>query len=427
MKTLISFIGNSDPIRGDYDGPMLHITRHYRPDKVILLLTKRMQVKERIVFLNQSLQHLAKYQSRKIDVDFINLDVDNPADFINFGFTSIFDEIYQDDDEFLVNITSGTPQMIAAMCLEIVTNNRKVKTIQVHNPNPKSKVVEAIHEFEYDFEQNLDNLEEALNRCVITDIYSFKIAQQKQILQNKILAYDYEGALEVIQSNPYIQKSNLFYWIEYAYHCDKLRNIPEKRLSLFDIQRSKSTKRVNNIVHYYLSWELENKRNDHISTILRITPILYELAAYILLSKAKPKNPNLSIWEYLENDKKLNYNLIAEIDPDLPKNLGILKDKRFFASTHYLLQIFKAFDIEDYLDDLKQLRDVEENERNHIAHQIDLTKLDMNKIKTKSNMSVKCVKNIITQLFSNYLTHINLNFFEDINQRILDIIKETEE
>lgn len=43
MKVLISFIGGSDPVRDDFDGPMLHIVRHYQPNYVYLLLTEIMQ------------------------------------------------------------------------------------------------------------------------------------------------------------------------------------------------------------------------------------------------------------------------------------------------------------------------------------------------------------------------------------------------
>ena len=42
MKILYSAIGTTDPIRGCYDGGMLHIVRHYRPDMVVLFLSKEM-------------------------------------------------------------------------------------------------------------------------------------------------------------------------------------------------------------------------------------------------------------------------------------------------------------------------------------------------------------------------------------------------
>lgn len=39
---LFSPIGRSDPIRGNFDGPFLHIIRNYKPKKAYIFLTKEM-------------------------------------------------------------------------------------------------------------------------------------------------------------------------------------------------------------------------------------------------------------------------------------------------------------------------------------------------------------------------------------------------
>lgn len=46
MRILYTPVGDTDPIRGCYDGGMLHIVRHYNPDMVILVLSKDMEQKE---------------------------------------------------------------------------------------------------------------------------------------------------------------------------------------------------------------------------------------------------------------------------------------------------------------------------------------------------------------------------------------------
>jgi len=429
MKILISLIGNTDPVRGDYDGPMLHIARHHHPDKVFLLLTNKMQTEKRKSLLKKGIDHLIQFQSREIEVDFINLDADNPARFINFGFTDILDDILtkHPDDEYFVNITSGTPQMIAAMCLELVTNNRNMTTIQVKHPDHKSSRIEPVHEFEYDFDYNLDNLEEAENRCVETAIFSFKIAQQKQILTNKIVSYNYEDALEILSMNPFLDQDDLHQLIEHAYHCDKLRNVSDLVAKNYGIFRSKATKRVNSIVNYFLSWELENKRNDHISVIIRMTPLLYQLSTYILISKGKPQKPNLRLWQKLTDGSRLNAEILIELDPTLPRKLNISHTQNSFAQTRHILELYESFDIVDHLDNLTELRKIEEKERNHIAHQIDINRFNMDRIKSKSNACIILTKRIIEKLFSSYMPNINLNFFEDLNHKILEKIKEIEE
>ena len=40
MRILFTCMGTSDPVRGYRDGPMLHILRWYRPEKVWVFLTE---------------------------------------------------------------------------------------------------------------------------------------------------------------------------------------------------------------------------------------------------------------------------------------------------------------------------------------------------------------------------------------------------
>lgn len=39
---LFTCAGTTDPVRGGHDGGILHIMRHYRPEKVYLFLSKEM-------------------------------------------------------------------------------------------------------------------------------------------------------------------------------------------------------------------------------------------------------------------------------------------------------------------------------------------------------------------------------------------------
>ena len=45
-KILLTFAGNTDPTRGEHDGPIIHICRYYKPDKIYLILTKEMQERD---------------------------------------------------------------------------------------------------------------------------------------------------------------------------------------------------------------------------------------------------------------------------------------------------------------------------------------------------------------------------------------------
>ena len=42
-RVLFTCVGTSDPVREMRDGSMLHIMRHYRPEKVYIFLSKEME------------------------------------------------------------------------------------------------------------------------------------------------------------------------------------------------------------------------------------------------------------------------------------------------------------------------------------------------------------------------------------------------
>ena len=72
-------------------------------------------------------------------------------------------------------------------------------------------------------------------------------------------------------------------------------------------------------MHYYLSWRLEYLRQDYINTLLRMTPLFFEVLKYALLSKGKSRNPNFTIWRKLEKGQRISEKDIIEIDPSLTK------------------------------------------------------------------------------------------------------------
>ena len=99
MTVLISFIGNSDPVRGGYDGPMLHIVRHYRPDVVFLILTQEMQTKSKIALLDESFRFMERHIGLKPVVKHIGLKGTNPAEFKSYGLTTIFTDVFSNYPE----------------------------------------------------------------------------------------------------------------------------------------------------------------------------------------------------------------------------------------------------------------------------------------------------------------------------------------
>ncbi|MDU5586138.1 MAG: hypothetical protein E6025_05035 [Veillonella parvula] len=65
MRILYTPVGDTDPIRGCYDGGMLHIVRHYNPDMAILILSKDMEQKEES---NRRFSNALKHVKADLDI-----------------------------------------------------------------------------------------------------------------------------------------------------------------------------------------------------------------------------------------------------------------------------------------------------------------------------------------------------------------------
>ena len=119
MKIVISTVGDTDPIRAFHDGSLLHIVRKYRPDKVIILHSER--TVERNDRITQAIQSISEDYHPEI--------FPHPSVFPNsevFLFDVMYDQIWKilqvylnTGDEFILNLSSGTPQMKAALFIQI--------------------------------------------------------------------------------------------------------------------------------------------------------------------------------------------------------------------------------------------------------------------------------------------------------------------
>lgn len=200
---LFSAIGSSDPIRGDYDGPMLHIVRHYKPKKVCLFFTKEMS------------RHVGEFGYEwcvkqicpDCEVGVILSEIDNPHDFSVFidEFPKHIEK-FQNENEgatLLLNVSSGTQQMCSCLALEALS--RGLPAVQVITPEKSASRSERVFEgFEYQqaFRNNLDNggAGETGNRCCEPDFRYYRRIIVKFQIRELINAYDFHGALRLAES-----------------------------------------------------------------------------------------------------------------------------------------------------------------------------------------------------------------------------------
>lgn len=121
MSVLFSPIGTADPGTHLGDGPMLHIVRHKRPNKVVLFLSPEMaRHQEADGRYTKSIEHLARtmgFAAPSIEV--IPSNVNEVYSFDRY--ITIFEEALENlsvayqGEKLLVNVSSGTPAMEQAL------------------------------------------------------------------------------------------------------------------------------------------------------------------------------------------------------------------------------------------------------------------------------------------------------------------------
>ena len=72
-RVLLTFVGNTDPTRGNYDGPILHICRYYKPEKIYLILTEEMKKRNENRIYEKSINENLKNYNPK--VEYINTNI----------------------------------------------------------------------------------------------------------------------------------------------------------------------------------------------------------------------------------------------------------------------------------------------------------------------------------------------------------------
>ena len=174
-QILFSCVGTSDPVRGEHDGPMLHILRHYRPACVYLFLTPEIaalagqdrRFEKTFAWVTA---HWDSYQcayhpiickvTRAHDMDALDAPLHEAVAQISRA---------HPDAEILLNLTSGTPQMQMILA-QLATDMRyRTKGIQVSNFEKKSGSTERTNTNGYDVELELECNEDEQSDAVLAD------------------------------------------------------------------------------------------------------------------------------------------------------------------------------------------------------------------------------------------------------------------
>ena len=395
MKLLFSPLGGTDPISNTnmYDGAMLHIVRHYRIDKVYLYMSREIiQYQEADERYTYCLEKLGELQEREIQYELIRRpELVEVQDFEIFyrEFREEIDKIRNEmgeDDELILNLSSGTPAMKSWLLVIRTMNELSCKAVQVVTPD------RAMNEHRHNdyqvqvlWELDPDNEGGAENRCREVPCPSLSRVRQEVNIRQLIREYDYHAARELAAELKDHEKSYM-----------KLIQVAEKR-ELLDIDAVERALRTNHldqsyclpitnveerdIFEYALVLQIRLRRGEYADFIRAISPILYRLFKQILEKRLRILLGNYVRWQRIgELETK------AVWDPEkLSRDVtgreiwGILNEAYetrggFRCGDVYPVHMQRIIQAKSDDEELKELvgelREAEEKVRNLAAHQI---------------------------------------------------------
>ena len=385
MKVLISAVGNTDPIRNFHDGALVHIARKYRPDKIIIVFS------EELIRKKDDVEKVI----RSIDSEYLPEIVYHEPIILNedvFVFDTMFDqfdviiqEYYTKYDEFILNLSSGTPQIKSALFVLNRLSEINVKAVQVPSPEKKSNAGvrhDDSEDIDVLIDTNMDNKQDYVDRTIEDTSDKFKQGLMKKTLRDFIKKYDYKASLELANQLPDFPGLK---------DCrKKLQDIVDS-LDRQDIpqllQKKKWSEEQKKVLNAYLTIDLQKERGNFSEGLIRIK----NLTEFILEGYIGNRYP-----EFLDNYVNESEKYYLGIQ-DYNKILQI-KDRTLYDKIKPILRINKT--------------------RNTVAHRLDSIKAEDLK---QLGPVLKTLKGLVKEQYQ--FTEKDFNFYKDLNKELLELLK----
>lgn len=382
MRVLISAVGDTDPFRNFHDGALIHIARKYRPEKVILIFSEHTAKKQGNI--EKALFSIAPdYEPELIIHDPIISDNEvHIFDVMFQRFSDILQEYYTTEDEFILNLSSATPQIKSALFVINRLSGINVKAVQVSSPEHASN-----ENIGHDNDENIDELIEVnednkvnfIDRTIEDNAEKFNQALLKKTARDFIEKFDYKAALDILdQLSDFPNLKSVRKEIRDIVECLSKQDVPQ------GLRHKKFNEEEQKILSAYLTIELQRERGNVSESFIRIK----NLTEFILEDYIEKRNPGL-IDDYCESIQKYYLSLF-----DYSK---LLKATREFKLRKTIAPIIEM-----------------NSSRNTVAHS--LSPLDSDAVK-QLGIAMKTLKTLVREQY--HFSQSDFNFYQDLNKKLL--------
>ena len=395
MKILISAVGTTDPISNNHDAALLHIARNYRPDKIVLVYSQEMMVKQDLI--NKVLLSIEGYNPIiEIDSTILNNDEVFLFDKMYEVMGQIVQKYTNDDNEIILNLSSGTPQIISALFALNRINDYNTQAIQVATPKKgANREYKSLTDTEIDalIVENQDNSLDFVDRSIKDKSEKFTQALVKRHLRSLIASFDYQAAEAIINRKEYnklLSKKKIAYIREKLYDFSRVFKNQSILSDILSFPLDDSQKKA---LNYYLMIDVLKER-EHIADVLIKAK---SLAEFVIEETIKKDHEGLIV--FVGNLPKLNPSfpeceaILDDIDKKMKKSRGIEDTEERIFSVQSTLNLLSYLNILEFYEYDSQLQTAINGilslngERNKVAHglsEIDTRLLSRKKLKQLS-------------------------------------------
>lgn len=362
MTTLISCIGDTDPIRNRHDGALLHLVRVFRPKKILLIYSERALSKETNILLALN------------SIDGYNPMIEKSDEVISDSEVFIFDKMYEvlngiiskyskEDEDLILNLSSGTPQMKSALFTINRLKDINVKAYQVVTPSHSSN--EGIKhdnnlDIDYLISTNLDNRDDFEKRILEDKAEKFQQTLIKRTMKDLLNSFDYESLYNLSTGQHRVMSKTKTRKLNSSLQ-DLTEAVKYQKL-LKVVSQTKYFEKEKKLINSYLIILLQANR-ELVSEVLIRSKNIGEYACELYLEK---NYPDLILWDkgrpYLNS---INY---PDIEDKLLNNKDIHYRKEQYLNIHFYIQILKELnENKELIENLLKLSGYNQ-QRNKVAH-----------------------------------------------------------
>ena len=395
--------------------------------------------------------------------EYINTDI-NDAHLFDIYFNKInetFNKIKLEhpNAEVLVNVTSGTAQIISNLVMYIVDAvNINIIPVQVESPEGKgntSKVVNDNYNVNDEKENNFDNIEEfGRNRIIFPDLRQYSRLLVKNQIKELLKKYEYSTCLELLKRDIFQENSKLNGLLNFANdrrHLKglksngKLKSLNDKIFDKFYYYNKNETvenkvKEWYKIVDYFALANIKQKSGDIAGYTIMLEPLIVNIYLSILRDVFGKKLLDLFKKDKETDGYRIDISKIEKysglkrkIEDELNK---ILKDS-IFVSNKVLIAIIKYFIEKDnhgtlkkmdlsYFTDFSKTLSKIKDVRNMVAHS--LKTISGNDFNREAKVGIDTINSKIIDFFKKYYTDFGYKesmvyVYDEINEAVNEILK----